>query len=324
MNSLPLIIQMGALPLNFQGTPQQFADAIAERLSIVTQQALALFAAGSTEPAFNVGPWLDQSSSIGIWKGFDFTSGRYEPLPVADITLKYILSNTPPDPNKFQLWVKLSNAGKGLGVYTYYNGAWRDVYEDVVATITAAINAVLPATGPAGEVLTSNGVGVAPVWARDVFPGMIVDYAGASAPSSRFYICDGSIKNITTDQQLFAAIGAVFGGDGITTFGLPDLRGRGRAGLGTGDATGATPTSLGQKKGEEAHVLTQAELPAVGVTSSYTKAKADGNTPFAGGGLVSSPGPGGPDFYDSENIGSDQPHNTQSPVLGLNAIIYRY
>ena len=307
---------MGALPLNFQGTPQQFADAIAERLSIVTQQALALFAAGSTEPPFNVGPWLDQSSSIGIWKGFDFTSGRYEPLPVADVTLRYILSNIPPNPDQFQLWVKLSNAGKGLGVFTYYNGAWRDVYEDVIATITTAINSVLPPTGPAGEVLTSNGVGVPPVWARDIYPGMVIDYAGSVSPSARLYICDGTIKLIAGDPQLFAAIGAVFGGDGISTFGLPDLRGRGRVGLGTGDAFGATPTSLAQKKGEETHILTEPELAA----HTHPLTIAPNRTGIAGANpLWANDGAGA-----TGSAGGDQPHNTQSPVLGMNALIYRF
>jgi microcystin-dependent protein len=318
-NSIPLIIQMGALPLNFQGTPQQFADAIAERLSIVTQQALALFAAGSTEPAFNVGPWLDQSSSIGIWKGFDFVTGRYQPLPLADVSLRYILSNTPPNPTVFQLWVKLSNAGKGQGAYVFYNGAWHDIYEDVINTITAAINAVLPTAGPAGEVLTSNGPGVAPVWGRDVYPGMIVDYAGATAPNARFYICDGAEKLIAGDQQLFAAIGAVFGGDGISTFNLPDLRGRGRAGLGTADANGATPTSLGQKKGEETHLLTVGELAkhhhkfvAAGLTGSGA-AQAGANSDIRS-----------PTDFTTDDEGLDTPHNTLGPILGLNALIYRY
>jgi microcystin-dependent protein len=314
LNQLPLILEMGALPLNFQGTPQQLADEIVARLKIVSQQALSLFAAGATEPAFNVGPWLDQSSTIGIWKGWDDTTGRYQPLPVADVSLKYILSNTEPNPSVFQLWVKLSNAGQGLGVYTYYNGAWRDVYENIFATINTAIQSVFPTPGAVGTVLTSAGPSNPPVWQNQFFPGVIIDYAGSTVPPGLpWLMCDGSLKAIVTYQELFNAIGSQYGGDGLTTFAVPDCRGRGRAGIGTGDAPGATPWALGQKRGAETHQLTIAELAAHdhNITTAPIRSGTAGANPIWAN-----------DAADVTSItGSDQPHNNISPMIGMNAII---
>ncbi len=322
LNQLPLILEMGALELNFQGTPQQFADAIVARMRVVSQQALALFAAGATEPAYNVGPWLDQSSTIGIWKGFSNVTGNYQPLPVADVTLKYILSSTEPNPSLFQLWVKLSPAGEGLGVYTYYNGAWRDVYASVIATLQAAIAAVIPTTGPAGEVLTSAGPGVPPIWSRDVYPGMMVPYGGATSPNVRFHLADGSLKLIDGDTQLFNAYGTIWGGDGITTFGLPDYRGRGFVGVGTSpDAVGATPWAVGQKKGAETHLLTTPELPITTGNISTQRIVADGNVANAGGGIM---GFASGSLKALEPFGGDQPHNNVQPSAGCNVLIYRY
>ena len=62
--------------------------------------------------------------------------------------------------------------------------------------------------------------------AADLTPtGMISAFAGSSAPTG-WFMCDGSAKNRTTENNLFDAIGTTFGtGDGSTTFNLPDLRG---------------------------------------------------------------------------------------------------
>lgn len=70
--------------------------------------------------------------------------------------------------------------------------------------------------------------------------------------------CDGRTLPINQNFSLFAALGSAYGGDGRTTFALPDLRGRVPIGIGQGDFSGY---SLGQKGGEETHLLTAAEIP---------------------------------------------------------------
>lgn len=67
--------------------------------------------------------------------------------------------------------------------------------------------------------------------------------------------CDGQILNISQNPALYSLIGTYFGGDGTTTFALPDLRGR--VPIHTGDGHG-----IGNSGGEQTHMLTTTELPA--------------------------------------------------------------
>src|SRR3954467_1403261 len=66
--------------------------------------------------------------------------------------------------------------------------------------------------------------------------------------------CDGALMSVTQNQALFAILGTSFGGNGTTTFGLPDMRGRVPVGTGKSYA-------LGHVGGEENHLLTAGEVP---------------------------------------------------------------
>src|SRR5438876_3035424 len=65
-------------------------------------------------------------------------------------------------------------------------------------------------------------------------------------------LCNGQLLPINQNQALFSLLGTTYGGDGRTTFGLPDLRGRAPVHMGT--------VTLGEKSGEENHTLTQSEM----------------------------------------------------------------
>jgi microcystin-dependent protein len=72
--------------------------------------------------------------------------------------------------------------------------------------------------------------------------------------------CDGQLLSINQNQALFSLLGTTYGGNGQTTFALPDLRGR--TPIHTGQGPGLSPRVLGQVYGEEAHTLTVNEMPA--------------------------------------------------------------
>jgi microcystin-dependent protein len=129
---------------------------------------------------------------------------------------------------------------------------------------TAIPNPVTTPYGAAGTVYTSAGVSTPPTWATPatLIPGMIVDY-GASAAPTGWLICDGSTPLIATYPALAALFGTTYGGNGTTTFGLPDFRGRVSVGLGTGSASGATAWTLGRSTGAETHVIATSELPTL-------------------------------------------------------------
>ena len=72
-------------------------------------------------------------------------------------------------------------------------------------------------------------------------------------------LCQGQLLSIAQYSALFSLLGTAYGGDGRTTFGLPDFRGRGPVGAGNGP--GLRPVTQGQKSGIEEISLTTAELP---------------------------------------------------------------
>ena len=77
-----------------------------------------------------------------------------------------------------------------------------------------------------------------------------------------FAQCDGQILPINQNQSLYSLLGTTYGGDGRTTFALPDLRGRVPIHVGDSSTAGSTDHRLGQKSGEEAHALTVNEIPS--------------------------------------------------------------
>jgi microcystin-dependent protein len=66
---------------------------------------------------------------------------------------------------------------------------------------------------------------LAPVAAQEPFIGQIIMFGGNFAPRG-WAFCDGQLVSITQNTALFSILGTTYGGDGRTTFGLPDLRGR--------------------------------------------------------------------------------------------------
>jgi microcystin-dependent protein len=134
-------------------------------------------------------------------------------------------------------------------------------------------------------------------------------------------LCNGQFLPINQNQALFALLGTTFGGNGQTTFALPDLRGRTPIHVGSGH-------TLGEKAGEQAHTLSIAELPththtAVG-SSTATGGSATPNGNFLGGGnnvyhtpsnLTSLTAP------TITTVGGSQAHLNMQPFLTLSFCI---
>ncbi|KQC34650.1 hypothetical protein AAU57_13060 [Nonlabens sp. YIK11] len=89
--------------------------------------------------------------------------------------------------------------------------------------------------------------------------GEIKMFAGNFAPRG-WALCNGQLLPINQNSALFSILGTQFGGDGRTTFGLPDLRGR--TPVGPGNGPGLSTIQVGQKGGTETHTLSLAEMPS--------------------------------------------------------------
>lgn len=126
-----------------------------------------------------------------------------------------------------------------------------------------------------GSLMGDDGSGNFTVLSQFLPPvGAILPYAGATAPFSNWAICNGQAVSRTTFSVLFGLLGITYGsGDGITTFNLPDTRGRVKAGV-DGGANRLTTTTmssqaLGGVGGGETQLLTLAQVPS-GITSTGT------------------------------------------------------
>lgn len=91
------------------------------------------------------------------------------------------------------------------------------------------------------------------------FIGQIMMFGGNFAIRS-WALCDGQLLPISQNTALFSILGTTYGGDGRTTFGLPDMRGRSPMHFGNGP--GLTPRSLGQRFGQENVVLNNTQIPS--------------------------------------------------------------
>lgn len=108
------------------------------------------------------------------------------------------------------------------------------------------------------------------------FVGEIRMFAGNFAPRG-WAFCDGQLLAVSQNDALFSLLGTVYGGDGRTTFGLPDLRGRIPVHAGTG--TGLSPRRLGAQGGAEEVTLTVNQLPSHTHTLQATTTVANETNP---------------------------------------------
>lgn len=133
--------------------------------------------------------------------------------------------------------------------------------------------------------------------------------------------CNGQLLPINQNQALFSLLGTAFGGNGQTTFGLPNLQGRVAMHFGNGMV-------MGQTAGEANHTLSLAEMPshnhiALGSTAGPTSPTPLGNTWATGTGSSPYSATGGSLMAPQalSNTGGNLPHNNMSPYLTLNYCI---
>ncbi|SRX52438.1 phage tail protein [Aequorivita sp. CIP111184] len=148
-------------------------------------------------------------------------------------------------------------------------------------------------------------------------------FAGNFAPRS-WANCDGQLLPINSYQALFSLIGTIYGGDGRTTFALPDMRGR--VGLHTGTGPGLSTRPQGQKSGSETNTIALSQMPSHG---HAINAKDEGTSDDPSGAFIA--GDGTNAFGTSSNVvmsgaavannGGGQPINNMQPYMVIRYII---
>jgi microcystin-dependent protein len=160
------------------------------------------------------------------------------------------------------------------------------------------------------------------------YVGEIRLFAGSFAPRG-WALCDGQLLSVSSNDALFSLFGTIYGGDGRTTFGLPDMRGRIPVHQGTGP--GLSNRRLGSKGGAETVTLTENQLPAHAhatgsgnaATSADPSSKVMGTTgrQFYGAAAGATPGSTASAPQVSQIVGANQAHANVMPFQCVNFII---
>ncbi len=157
----------------------------------------------------------------------------------------------------------------------------------------------------------------------DPFIGQVILFAGTFAPRN-WAFCNGQLLAIASNQALFSILGTTYGGDGRTTFALPDLRSRVPSGVGTGPGLGTT--SLGERLGRPSIQLTAANLPAAKVTIPASEDDASSDEPSGLAMAISesnlyATATAGTSMAAGTLQGGNQPFDAHQPTLGMHYII---
>src|SRR4051812_16686379 len=144
-------------------------------------------------------------------------------------------------------------------------------------------------------------------------------------PPTGWAFCDGQILPLSQNTALFSLLGTTYGGDGKSTFALPDLQGR--AAMHPGQGQGLSLHDLGEEGGSETVTLLQAEIPLHTHQMKAASTQADLQDPASDRVLARSQ-PGFAFLAGSPNpplaaeavapAGGDLPHNNMQPYLTLN------
>ena len=158
------------------------------------------------------------------------------------------------------------------------------------------------------------------------YVGEIRMFAGNFAPRG-WAFCDGQLLAVSQNDALFSLFGTIYGGDGRTTFGLPDLRGR--LPIHQGQGPGLSQRRLGSKGGSEKETLTVNQMPSH--THNYSANTAAGNQNTPQGNVVA--GRTGDATYSEvdpdvnmasqsiTNVGGSRSHTNLMPFLCVNFIV---
>ena len=158
------------------------------------------------------------------------------------------------------------------------------------------------------------------------FVGEIRMFAGNFAPRG-WAFCDGQLLAVSQNDALFSLLGTIYGGDGRTTFGLPDLRGR--IPIHAGHGPGLSSRQLGARSGQEAVTVTVNQLPAHSHPLQATTDLADETSPA--GAVPAQPSAAQLYFANAPsqaaasaaitNVGGSQSHTNLMPSLCVHFII---
>ena len=303
------ILASAAIPVLSRAYIEKAGNKTALDISAIQEAARAYYVNNNTWPGTAQG-----HTPMG-----DLTTGNYLPSSWNAIN-PFGFASAAPSTYAYNIAVNISSKDSYLTVFTYVPTAAQPIIENL-----------LPASG----LLQNNNVyyvysSIPVPGVSSVLPtGVIMPWASNHLPVG-FLWCNGQTVSIASYPGLYAVLGTIYGGDGINTFGLPDIMGRTIVGVDTmGGASaanritqwGSLPAALGSTFGEDAHRQTVAQMAphthsfsswdyVKGFSGSSTTSPRDpqgGNTGWAGG--------------NGDGTGLGAPANVVQPSIALEYII---
>lgn len=120
-----LVLVMSPIPADFEGTPQEFAESMVERMEIQSPVGTNFFVVGDTEPTSNQGPWLKGGTE---WYVFSDSEGRYIPLEITGSVQRLFtvgaITPDAPTGDDATIWLR-TVSGRVIGWYFWDGSNWR-------------------------------------------------------------------------------------------------------------------------------------------------------------------------------------------------------
>jgi len=223
-----------------------------------------------------------------IHSGGGSTGPGLTPRPLGQKTGQYITQlNTSQMPSH--------NHTIGVANQTTFNAGSSLRHNNMQPSLALNYCIALQGLFPSRNIPVPDGDGGDADLSSDPFIAEVAMFAGNFAPRGWAY-ANGQILQISSNQALFSLLGTTYGGDGRTTFALPDMRGR--TAIGTDTGPGFPEPRLGQKSGVENVTLTTNQIPS----HSHTVSAQPNRSP-------------------TSNTGGSQSHTNMQPTMGMNYII---
>lgn len=300
-----LFLQAAPLPQDFRGDPQQFFDAIVDRLRIVSAVGLTTFVVGDVKPSSNQGPWLKGGTQWWVW---DEDEADYVPLDITESLNIFAVSETEPtiDADSPPFWVRVTADNRVNGMFFLWNGSWQPLFNFSTGT-----TAERPANPIDFEKFYDTDI-ECQIWFERgqwrTVHGSVGDVKYVSWPTQS----DALARNPGWELLGTGATSNVNWRGRVLSQAASDQGGSPAFSMVT--AAGITPRAAGDLFGSETHTLITDEIPS---HQHHYSTNRGAGTDGDGAAAWNQPDAGAPAEFDVDAEGGDQPHNNVQPCLAL-------
>jgi microcystin-dependent protein len=266
------------------------------------------------------------SASVGqIFEGYSFNGAAWDIIGI-DLTAEYLETS-----DASATYLTQTSASTNYATKLYTDNAVASLVDSAPSTLNT-LNELAAALGDDANFATTITNALSPV-------GSVTAYA-LSTPPAGWLLCDGTIHNISSYPTLGAGLGSTYGGNGTTTFAVPNLKGRIPVGL---DSSQTEFDTRGETGGAKTHTITTAEMPVHTHTQDSHNHEITYNNSTISGGLSGgnalgsfvnwylgnsafSADPGNrikiaSSTATNQNTGGGEAHNNLQPYIVMNYII---